>query len=393
MTSVAGLPTIPAMSSKWFIPMSLGVFALIVGGPWLYLSITQERSGRATTGRSADILHDPAFVGLAERTPPKPVSEPEAQASGKTPKEINPLALDSVTDQRALPTDPQFAIRNPKSFAPPTARQVAALVADRLDEASVKLRTDLDKSSVTQFVRGASAAQEGKLDDALARFDQAIQRDPENISAHAARASILVAQGRFAEAADAWAEVVRRSPKDAASRYNLAVVLFRLGRNHEAATQLREVIAIDPDHAPAHYNLASLAQREGRLREARDAWETFTRLRPEVASAWFNLGVAYIDLDQPVEAVACFSVLAQLTPEDADAHLNLGIASAMSGQFDAALAALQRADALAPCDETITRYLVALHDLVADHGGPKAAQHRQLAVMLQEQVENTWESP
>lgn len=364
------------MSPRSFIPISLGIFVVFVGGAWLYLSATEKSALHPSPVGRLDVLDDPGFVHLAERTLP-----------AKRELRMQAAPLDART-----PAQNRSTKRTPRPRGPALG-QIIDQVALKLDEASVELRHDADASFVSLYSKGTLAARDGDFNAAIDHFDNALKRNPTGYAALAAKADVLVAQGMFLEARDAYEQVLKADYNDPEVRYNYAVVLYRLSDFQESAHQLRQVIRRDPDHANAHYNLASLAQREGRIDEARASWEAFTRLRPNVASAWFNLGVTYVDYDLPLEAACAFQAVTTITPDDADAFLNLGIARAVAGDYRAALDAIRIANELSPCDETLLRYLATLHDILADQGSPDAPSHRQIAAMLQEQVDSQAPTP
>lgn len=366
----------PPMSPRLFIPISLGVFVVFVGGAWLYLSATEKARTVATSAGRLDVLQDPGFVELAERTPPARRLNPSNAAP---PSPVAP---------------PRQEQRSPSARRPSTTPgELLTQLARRMDDAAVDVRNDAADTYLWHFSRGVNASRKGDVESAIAHFDRALKIEADGAAALAAKASALARLGRFLEARDVYEQLLRTGPVDPDARYNYAVVLFRLSEFLESARQLRLVVRERPDHADAHYNLASLAQREGRINEARDSLEIFTRLRPDVASAWFNLGVLYVDFDLPLEAAHAFEAVTTITPADADAWLNLAIARAVAGQYRAALEALRSADEVSPCDETIVRYLATVHDILADQNTPDASQHRRIAAMLQEQVDASLVTP
>jgi tetratricopeptide (TPR) repeat protein len=260
-------------------------------------------------------------------------------------------------------------------------------VAEQIDEAAVRLRSNVAGSRITKLAEATADIQSRRPEAAMQRFDQVLERRPEDVAALSGKAAALVTMRRFEEATDVYAELVRLAPRDAAARYNYGVLFYRLARFGEAAEQFRELVDIDPGHARGQYNLATLAQRAGRLEEAREAWEAFTRLEPKAANGWFNLGVVWMDFNRPVEAVECFSEVVQLDAADADAWLNLGLAYGAAGHLQPALEAITKADAVSPCDPTIMRCLADLHGILADEGGPDAESHRRQATLLEERLQ------
>ncbi len=361
------------MSERWFIPASLAAFAVFVGGLWAYLSYTQP-GNRERPGDSSLALFD----GEAQRV--------TTDARSKSNALSGSAARRSAT---ALPAKH----RRRHQAAGPSLAQIGAQVAERMDEASVKLRGRVGESTFGQLAGGQADVKAGRLLAAVARFDRALAKDPTNVAALAGKAAAMIELSRFEEAVAVYDELVLQSPADATVRYNYGVLLYRLARFREAAEQLREAVSIDPDHASAQYNLASLAQRDGRIGEARRGWEAFTRLRPSVASGWFNLGVVLMDFDIPLEAAGAFEVATMIDPEDPYAHLNLGIAYASAGLTELALGEMHRANELLPCDDAILGQLARLGQGPTEPDDFGADDDRPIASVTAAEVEDSSEPP
>jgi hypothetical protein len=62
--------------------------------------------------------------------------------------------------------------------------------------------------------------------------------------------------------------------------------------------------------------------------------------------------------------------------------LNLGLAYAAAEHWTAALEAMNRADAVSPCDLLVMSCLAQLHGAIAELGGPDAEAHRRMASEL-----------
>ncbi len=355
------------MTGRWFIPIALLSFGLLVVGLWSYLSASREGDARPNTRRAS-----PDPWGAELNSPPE-TAEP-FDAPGRRDR------------RRASPTQSAMS-RPPRSRRSIPWRPLAAELAQRLDDAAVRFRSNLAGSAVYGFVRGQAEMQAGDYLAALERFDGLLAGQPDNLPAALAKADALVALGRFTEAAAIYDGALRHAPGEAAVRYDYGILLCRLARFTEAADQFRALLRIDPQHARGHYNLAIIAQVAGRLGEARDAWQDFTHLRPDSADGWFNLGVVWMDFDQPLEAAWCFLQAIAIDPEAPGGHLNLGQAYAAAGHLEAALDAMIDADELAPCDPAVMRCLADLHEQIAYPGGPDAEVHLSRADLLREQIE------
>lgn len=295
-----------------------------------------------------------------------------------SPEARERTAADRRTGKRATPR----ARENARPW-----RERLSRLASQVDDAAVRFRSNLADTEAVQVAEGCADLQAGRYEAAVARFDRALAKAPEDAAALSAKAAALVAMQQFEDAAKIYDALVRVAPREANARYNYGVVLYRLSRFGEAAEQFRHVAELEPDDDLALYNLATLAQRAGRLNEARQAWEAFTRLQPNVSSGWFNLGVVWMDFGEPLEAAVCFSRATNIDPQAADGWLNLGLAYAAAGHWEAAVEAMTKADGLAPCNATITRRLAELHEFLADQGGPDSEEHRRLAASMAEQAD------
>ena len=83
---------------------------------------------------------------------------------------------------------------------------------------------DSKNEAETDYNLGNKYASQGKLEDAVTAYQQAITLDPNLTKAH----------------------------------YNLGYVYYEQGKLEDAIAQLQQAITLDPNLAPAHYNLACI---------------------------------------------------------------------------------------------------------------------------------------
>ena len=124
-------------------------------------------------------------------------------------------------------------------------------------------------------------AREGKLDEALAHYAEAIRLRPEYGDAYNNLGLILMMQRRNEEALPFFAEAVRLKPGLAEAHNNMGVALKNMGRLDEAIAELREALRIMPDHANAHYNLGNALALQGNTDEALAHYGRALELRPD----------------------------------------------------------------------------------------------------------------
>jgi protein O-GlcNAc transferase len=112
--------------------------------------------------------------------------------------------------------------------------------------------------SVPQLLFHAqSLAQQGRGQEALALFDQALSQAPDMAEAWFHRGNLLTAMGRHEEAAASYTKVLSRLPGHVNSLNNRAVALQRVGRFSEAARDFEAVLANAPQHRQALGGLAN----------------------------------------------------------------------------------------------------------------------------------------
>jgi tetratricopeptide (TPR) repeat protein len=96
---------------------------------------------------------------------------------------------------------------------------------------------------------------QGRLEEAVQRYDEALRLDPDHVKAHFGRGNILFKRGDYDGAISSYHEVLKRDPTIAAASYNLGNALFELALYERAARAYEEAITVNASHASAHKNL------------------------------------------------------------------------------------------------------------------------------------------
>lgn len=176
------------------------------------------------------------------------------------------------------------------------------------------------------FEEGAAASTAQRWDEALERFNQALQLNPNcfdclnNIGyVHSQRkafdqaeaayrqstlvkaddpvaynglATVYNALRRFDEAAAASQRAAELSGGgaaagggDATALYNQGVILWNGGKVADAKAAFQSAIAADPNHADAHYQFGMVLVNEGNLEGAASEFDTYLKLAPSGAHA------------------------------------------------------------------------------------------------------------
>ena len=123
-------------------------------------------------------------------------------------------------------------------------------------------------------------ADQGKLDEAIAAYRQAIDIKPDYAEAHSNLGIALADQGKLDEAIAAYRRAIGIKPDLAEAHSNLGSALQDQGKLEEASAAYRRAIGIKPDLAEAHSNLGSALQDQGKLADAVVSYERALALKP-----------------------------------------------------------------------------------------------------------------
>ncbi|MGD0261440.1 MAG: tetratricopeptide repeat protein [Verrucomicrobiota bacterium] len=166
-------------------------------------------------------------------------------------------------------------------------------------------------------------AREGKTDEAIRQYQEALRLNPGHAFAHNVLGVALVRKGQMDEAIRQYHEALRLNPDYAEAHYNLGVILVRKGQIDEAINQYQQAIRLKPDDALAHNNLGTALGRKGQMDEAVRQFQETIRLKPDFAEVHNNLGNALAEKGQMDEAIRQYQEALRLKPDDALAHDNL----------------------------------------------------------------------
>lgn len=200
--------------------------------------------------------------------------------------------------------------------------------------------------------------QQGRWDDAITVYRDALKRAPDNVSLFHNLGDLLVTTKRYAEAEQAYRGALALQPDEADIHFKLGAVLAELKRFADAVAAYRQVLSLRPVHPDAcnnlgnllmgmrrhaeaeeayrqallqqpgaaaiHCNLGRLLQDTGRHAEAEAAYRHALELQPDFAGAHNNLGSLYVEMERHIEAEAAYRQALVLQPDYADVHNNLG---------------------------------------------------------------------
>ena len=159
----------------------------------------------------------------------------------------------------------------------------------------------------------------GDHETALSRFQEAVQKNPNDAESFSNLAQVLVKVGRTEEAIPHLERATSLNPERWAYRFNLARALGLLGRWDESVASYEQAQRLFPGDYVTTFNLAMTLHKAGRDSAAVDQYKRAIELNPEDASFRIALANSYERLRMPAEAVAAYSEYLRLSPSGGEA--------------------------------------------------------------------------
>jgi len=201
---------------------------------------------------------------------------------------------------------------------------------------------------VAHYNLGTALAQTGKIEEAIAHYEQVLRLKPDSAEAQSNLGIALGLAGRIPEAIAHLEQALRLKPHSAEAHSNLGIALGQAGRIPEAIEHLQQALRIKPNDAAAHNNLGDALYQMGRVQEAIKEFEAALRIMPDYAEAHINLGIALGRAGRFPAAAGQWEQVVRLKPDSAEAHYNLGVCREKTGQVCEGIAQYEEALRLKP---------------------------------------------
>ena len=227
--------------------------------------------------------------------------------------------------------------------------------------------------------QGEILAGEGLIEEALSRFEQALEAAPENPEVMEAVGRALLNLDRLEEAEASFLAALELDPEWVAPRMGLAMVALRRDEPFKIVHHLERAIEADPQYPESYVELGRYYGIMGEPALAKATFERWTGRHPEDADMLINAGLTAFDaadyaqaleffekaidvasgeeqksgartfrantldmLGRYAEAVAAYEEVIAEAPDWWEAHANLGICHARNGHSPEAEAAFRR---------------------------------------------------
>ena len=127
---------------------------------------------------------------------------------------------------------------------------------------------------------GCLLSEQGKMDEAIVHFREALKVSPGYAKAHMNLGMALQAEGKMAEALVSFERAVQLSPQYTKARLNLAMALERQGRTADAAACFHQAMQYDPRNPMIYFTFGTVLAQHGQMKEAVEQWLAGLQLEP-----------------------------------------------------------------------------------------------------------------
>jgi tetratricopeptide (TPR) repeat protein len=213
---------------------------------------------------------------------------------------------------------------------------------------------------------GRTLRAQGRHDQALIAYDQAIERRPADAGLWRELADVLLDLRRYEPALRGFQHVLTLDPRHQDAAYKSGVLLNEMGRFEEALASINLCDALLPDHAPTlkarARTLANLKRFEAALADN----ERAHALRPGDADTCNDIGACLQALGRDQEALVWFDRALELLPTAIELLNNKALILAQLQRFDEAFDFYRHIKALHPDNATTDWNLALLHLLTGN---------------------------
>lgn len=204
---------------------------------------------------------------------------------------------------------------------------------------NVPLERDTQRRYMEPLHLGALSYGAGDYEGALARFQEAIDRNPGDAESISNLGQVLVKLGRTEEAIPHFERACTLNPDRWAYRFNLARALALLKRWDESIDSYRHAQRLFPDDYVTTFNLGLTLHKKGDDRGAIAEYTKAVALNPDEPSFHMALGISYEALRQNQDAATAYADYLRLVPSAPDAEQVRARITLLTGQRAAPVAA------------------------------------------------------
>lgn len=213
------------------------------------------------------------------------------------------------------------------------------------------MQSELHSQTAQNFFDTANQLKsQGKLNEAIASYQQALEIQPDYLEVHHQLAEVYFLEKRIPEATASCKLALKLQPNFAPAYKTLGNILQAQGKIEEALRAYNKALEINPEFVEALVNKGTMISKLGQTEDAIACYRNAIKLKPDMTAAHWNLGNLLISLGKTDEGISCWQKASESDPEKFNSQLFHDLATNLgkSGNIEAAIGCYQQAIALNP---------------------------------------------
>ena len=154
----------------------------------------------------------------------------------------------------------------------------------------------------------------GDVDAAIAAFELAYSKDPDDPETKVLYSTLLIAAGKLEEARSVLTEILEEDPGRITALYNLALLEGATGNRVKKRELLRELLELDPENPSARTALGEMYLEERNVEAAAAEFRRGIEADPDNAVARIGYANTLLREDRPKEALEQLDRAVELSP-------------------------------------------------------------------------------
>jgi len=231
---------------------------------------------------------------------------------------------------------------------------------------TTKYKDVFPKEPDIPLLAGYISKHEGQLDQAVQEFAEAINRDPNIVTAYTNRGFVLNDLHQPARAAADFEASLKREPKNAEAHMGLAFAELNLGRSEEAIRQTQLAEEVMGDSELIHTIRATAYGREGFLAKSTTEYRLALKFDPNDGSLHLGLANIFFAQRRFHEALSELQTAQKMLSENASIYALMARTNANLQDREQTLRDVQLAEEYAERDTSSDRHAVPGQSLLSD---------------------------
>lgn len=194
--------------------------------------------------------------------------------------------------------------------------------------------------TATAFARGNQLLREGKLEEAIASYQEAIEKNPHFAYSYQNLGETLEKLGRIEEAIAAFGQAVAIDPRNPWFFYKLGIMLIQKGHFQQAVNYLHQAINLKNDVPKFYVGLGIALVKLGQWSDAVEYLDKSLKMLYNdfsQAEAFCYLGEAKSKQQKWSEAVECYRQSWEINPGRVECYIGWAAALGKLGQWEQAV--------------------------------------------------------